>query len=140
MFILTIKACPDPELIGDYTFYFRSIRIGRSLNSNLPIKDTDFARSVLCLKIQPDGILIWEENGGFYYSLGKKISGRKVHRIGESFGLGNTTFEIKTYDPSDLNQDIEKRYHELTENHPFMADLFWSLKQEMLKIERDGEA
>lgn len=140
MYTLAIKECPDQEALGEYHFKFPVIRIGRAQHSShLPVQDIAIAQSVLLIKDQPDGILVWEQNGGFYKSNGKKISGRKLHRIGDSFSIGETTFEVVSHSPGQLPYDVEARYDELTEKNPYMADLFWSLKQEMLRIEKEGD-
>lgn len=141
MFKISVTTCPDPEYIAEYTFYFPQIKISKFHHiAHLPIPDQAMGKQVLVLKTQPDGILIWENTGGYYLSNGKKIAGKKLHRVGDRFGFGDTAFEITSFIPDIKTYDHESRYHELTEKHPFMADLFWALKQEMLQIEKDGDS
>lgn len=138
MFTLKLKSCPNQDQLGDYTFYFPVIKIGqKASNCHLPLLDPNIAKANLMVKDQPDGLLIWESSGGFYLSNSKKLSGKKLHRLGDSFGLGLCQFEIVQHVPNNKQIDIESRYHELTEKFPCMADLFWALKQEMLSIEKD---
>ena len=138
MIKLKIISCPNENLIGEYEFFYPKLRFGRKKSHvHFYVNDQAMSSSILCLSEQPDGVLIWEESGGFYFSNSKKISGKKLHRVGDTFGLGNTSVEIIQVIPTLVSFDHETRYHELTEKFPYMADLFWAFKQEILAIEKE---
>jgi len=138
MLKLKVIHCPDESFIGEYQFFFPRVKVGRKINHvHFYLNDSMIHRSVLCLEEQPDGILIWEEGGGYYLSNDKKISGKKLHRVGDTFGIGDSKIQIIQIVPTLEQFDHEVRYHELTEKYPYMADLFWALKQEILAIEKE---
>tara|TARA_R110000868_G_scaffold97619_17_gene268673 strand:- start:2663 stop:3088 length:426 start_codon:yes stop_codon:yes gene_type:complete len=141
MFILELISSPDPDRNGEYRFFFPEIRIGNIVSlSHLYIPDSHIGSSLLKIRAEQTGLLVWEERGGFYISNGKKISGRKIHTIGDIIQIGESQIKIKSFTPSSNSIDHTARYHELTEKSPYMADLFWALKQEMLSLEKKGDS
>ena len=140
MFILELISSSDPDRNGDYRFFFPEIRIGNILSlSHLYVPDPKIGKSLLRVRAQESGLLIWEDRGGFYISNGKKISGKKIHHIGDVIEIGDSLLKVKSLTPPRNSIDNTARYHELTEKSPYMADLFWALKQEMLSLEKKGE-
>lgn len=140
MYILEVKACPDTERLGEYSFYFPIVKISRLLSSShLYLPDPSIGKSVLILKEQSDGLLVWEQSGAFYLHNGKKNSGKKLVRSGDTIGIGESQIQLLSHTPSEASTNTESRYHELTEKSPYMADLFWALKQEMLFLEKEGK-
>lgn len=138
MFILELKLCPDQERIGTYTFYFPKIVVSRKINDcHLYLPDHSLKEQSLLVVEKSNGLEVSEKSNGFYLSNDKKISGKKIHHVGDSFGLGQCLLQIVSIVPSALDIDTESRYHELTEKHPYMADLFWALKQELLSLEKN---
>lgn len=138
MFVLELKSSPDEERLGAYTFYFPKIIGSRKLSEcHLYLPDTTLTEQSLSIIEKADGLEVYERTNGFYISNGKKISGKKIHRVGDSFGLGQNLLQVVSVVPSLQAQDTEARYHELTEKHPYMADLFWALKQELLSLEKN---
>lgn len=139
MFSIELKSCPDQERLGVYDFYFPKIIISRRLSEcHLYLPDLSIKDLSLLVIQKADGIEVHERSSGFYVSNGKKISGKKIHRVGDTFGIGNSVFQVTSVLPEDTEVDTEARYHELTEAYPYMADLFWALKQELLNLEQDG--
>ena len=137
MFILELKSCPDKERLGSYTFYFPKIIASKKLSEcHLYLPDQSLKDQSLFIVEKVDGLEIHEKTNGFYISNSKKISGKKLHRVGDSFGIGECLLQITSIIPTAIDIDTESRYHELTEKHPYMADLFWALKQELLSLEK----
>lgn len=138
MFILELQSSPDEERLGSYTFYYPKIIASKKLSEcHLYLPDASISDQCLIIIEKIDGLEVYEKTNGFYLSNDKKISGRKIHRVGDSFGIGKSLLKVTSIVPSTLNIDTEARYHELTEKHPYMADLFWALKQELLFLEKD---
>ncbi len=138
MFTLELQSTPDKERLGSYTFYYPKIIASKKLSEcHLYLPDTSLSDQSLLIIEKPDGLEIHERTNGFYISNNKKISGRKIHRVGDSFGIGQSMLQIASIVPSAPMMETELRYHELTEKHPYMADLFWALKQELLYLEKN---
>ena len=138
MFTLELKSTPDKERLGSYTFYYPKIIASKKLSEcHLYLPDISLNDQSLIIVEKDNGLEVYERTDGFYLSNNKKISGKKTHRIGDSFGIGESMLQVVSIIPSALAIETESRYHELTEKHPYMADLFWALKQELLFLEKN---
>jgi hypothetical protein len=136
MLKLAIVKSPDREIVGSYVTNKLKVTIGSSCRNNIVIADPQVISSHLLLTVMKDGLLVENINRvPYYFSNGKKISGQKLHLVGDRFSFGETTIKVEqlTYKPAfDARAELQSRVAELSRRHPLVATLLQLLRDEIL--------
>lgn len=137
MLKIEITESSDFEIIGTHVFFKKVISIGRSKTEDLIIFDQDIELHHLEIQQVQNGILISNKASQFFHTNGKKVSGKKLHRINDTVKIGNTEFKITEYSPwsMDNKDSFEERYDKLTHEKPQFKHLLRSLENELVRLE-----
>ncbi len=138
MIILEVIHSIDTDLSGEYSFGANIISLGKSKESTLVIND-DINGIEVVLEAHPKGVIIHSAKKDIcFYSKGKKISGSKLHKIGDKFKIGTTEFLLKKYEvPDDLNpvEELKQKMLKLQNDDPSLFKLFLSVREELERVE-----
>ncbi|MCP4913904.1 MAG: hypothetical protein GY909_12395 [Oligoflexia bacterium] len=134
MIFLEVTNSPDPDFISPYEFYFKSISVGSSKKSNLyfPFKEIRNYHLKISL-ISDDKVSVKNIDAKYYYSNGKKVSGDKVHTIGDTVKIGDIEFRftklnLSSIPVTDYEQLFRDAYNRGAQSEFFLEQLEHELK------------
>jgi len=137
MININIILSPDKDIIDDFTYYQNSIILGSASTSNLVISDPDLDREHLLLEAKDTGLFCKNvQEGKFYISNGKKISGGKIHYPGDQITIGKTKIKIINFAKTDNNfkNKLRKCYEEIDIMNPEIQQVLTELEMELIRI------
>ncbi|MBT3583856.1 MAG: hypothetical protein HN509_03035 [Halobacteriovoraceae bacterium] len=139
MIEIEIIESPDPEILGPHSFYFQKLIFGRSKNSHLFIDDRALCKNHIRIEKSESGVLCQNMESKFYLSNGKKISGKKLHKIDDLIKIGETTLKIVSVSNDDTatKPSLSEKYNAAIERNPKLEELFVEIENEILSVEHD---
>jgi hypothetical protein len=139
MIALEFLDSPDRQVLGPYVNYHNRLVLGASLRDDIIIRDQQLGPQTFIIQLTKEGLLCGNYNEGeFYLSNGKKISGLKTHYPGDQITIGATTFQVVQFaweeEPESL-EALRQQYQKTVEKHPEMKEIFNALEKELLYLQ-----
>lgn len=127
----------DISKLGNFKFFMEKITIGSDIENNLFISSSAFPKSALKLFIEDNKFYSEAHKDIDYYHVnGKKTTGRKLLKVGDSVKISSSVFEVINFlqDPIESKSEIlNKRVEQLqNEGSPLIE-----IMQSMVSDERE---
>jgi len=137
MIVLNITKSPDLDSKGTFSSPKRKITIGLSIDCDLYLRDKKISKFHLVLHSLPEGVAITTLNlNDFYLSNGKKISGKKIHQIGDIITIGDSEFSLAEHQHlPNSKESLEHYYEDVANNHQDLLPLLEAIEVEIVKLE-----
>ena len=135
MVTFEVRSSPDSERIGNLTLYLETFTLGNSRKSDLMIEDLGISPTHLLFFHNDEGLIIKSVSDNFYYSNDKKIKGGKLHKIGDSIKIGETSIEIKNLEFKNLSEKFNTIYDKALKEKPELEPLVTQLQKELIYLE-----
>ena len=130
---------PDPEILGTVSYGNPRLIIGTSQNDDIIICDPKINPAYFTMEVKENGVICYNNiDGIFYLSNGKKISGRKLHKVGDTIKIGDTFFKILSHTPEkniSRTETLKTLYTEKIKKDSHMEKILNFLKQELLLLQ-----
>lgn len=141
MITLNFITSPDSTIIGERTFYKKTISIGRHWDNDIIIDDPNLFSKHLIIRNKENGVLCSSNiEVPFYHSNKKRIKGDRLHKVNDEVKIGDTTFIIKIHSPVSqisISEDVQKKWDQLEEEDSPIRYLIEDLQDELYRIDQD---
>ena len=128
---------PDKNALGRKTFHFDELSIGCQNSHSIILNDPALTGPGLYLHVNSSGLWVKSLSPHHYFSNGKKISGKKLHKKGDQIKLGETLFAILSFKKSlPEGTDFDQLYQQAVGESPQKEKLLAALQEELDRLER----
>ncbi len=127
---------PDENVLGDFQIAYTTLVVSNRSGADLLLSDSQLKSSVVFRAVN-EGLKITYDD--YYHVNGKKISGSKILKTGDSLRIGKTEISVIASLPAPAHhqRNIIEALEERVRNEPDISELVVELEKELIRIEQD---
>lgn len=136
MIHLKFTRSPDENVLGDFNIAYSNLVISNRPGADLFLADKEIHSSIV-FKAVNEGLKITYDH--YFLVNGKKISGSKILKTGDTLQVGETEISIiaSLPPPPDHQKNIIEVLEQRVRSQPELSELVVELEKELIRIEQE---